>query len=82
LENSVSDDEGTIHDRRTAGNEAFIEESLAQPHKFERLVFARVKDPLGTLFRFKGRYRIDPEASRAESAIVHRRLATRAETYQ
>ena len=47
-----------------------------------RLVFARVRSPLGDLmYRFKGEYKTDHEASSYENGTIHRRISTRAKTY-
>lgn len=47
-----------------------------------RLVFARVKGPLGDLmYRFKGEYKTDKEAANYETGAVHKRIATRVKTY-
>ena len=47
-----------------------------------RIVFARVKGPLGDLmYRFKGEYEMDVEATNYEVGCIYRRTATRVKTY-
>lgn len=47
-----------------------------------RIVFARVKSPLGTLmYRFKGEYNINLEATNYENGLIWKRIATRVKTY-
>jgi len=48
-----------------------------------RLVFARVRSPLGDLmYRFKGVYLLDIEASKYEQGAVFNRVEKRAQTYK
>lgn len=47
-----------------------------------RIVFARVKGPLGDLmYRFKGEYQMDLDATNYEVGCKYRRIATRVSTY-
>ncbi len=47
-----------------------------------RIVFARVKGPLGDLmYRFKGEYKMDLEAMNYEVGCIYRRIATKVTTY-
>lgn len=47
-----------------------------------RIVFARVKGPLGDLmYRFKGEYKMDLDATNYEVGCIYRRIATRVKTY-
>ena len=80
--NWISGDERVIHEQRKTDNESFIEESLAQHDKHRRIVFPKVKGPLGKMeYRFKGLYEVDVEASRRKKAITYNRTATRVQTY-
>lgn len=46
------------------------------------IVFAKVKSPLGdVMYRFKGEYKIDAEATNYEIGGVFRRISTRVKTY-
>lgn len=47
-----------------------------------RIVFARVKSPLGDLmYRFKGEYEIDLDRTNYENGFIFKRIATRVKTY-
>ncbi len=47
-----------------------------------RLVFARVKSPLGdVMYRFKGEYKLDRETTNYQNGVIHRRIKTRVKTY-
>lgn len=47
-----------------------------------RIVFARVKGPLGDLmYRFKGEYKMDMQATSYEVGCIYRRIATVVKTY-
>ena len=81
-DNSISKNECMIYERNKADNESFIEQSLGQHHKHRRIVFARVRGPLGDImYRFKGLYEVDVEASRRTGTITYNRTATRVQTY-
>ena len=63
-------------------NAEFINENLGKPDEYRRLVFARVRGPLGdVMYRFKGLYEIDVEKSRRTMTITYRRTARRVRTY-
>lgn len=50
--------------------------------QFTRIVFPRVKSPLGdVMYRFKGEYQLDLEATNYEKGFVWRRIATLVKTY-
>lgn len=80
--NVISDDEETIYERRKHDNDEFILSYLNRPDRFKRLVFARVRGPLGdVMYRFKGLYEVDVETSRLTSTITYRRKAKHVRTY-
>lgn len=79
---TISDDEETIYERRKTDNDEYIRSYQKRPDRFKRLVFARVRGPLGdVMYRFKGLYEVDIEASRLTSTITYRRKAKRVRTY-
>ena len=81
-DNWISDDGCVIREKNKSDNESFIEESLAQHAKHRRIVFPKIKGPLGNMeYRFKGLYEVDVEASRRKKAITYNRIATRVQTY-
>jgi very-short-patch-repair endonuclease len=80
--NVISDDEETIYERSKRDNNTFINTFLKRTDLFKRLVFARVRGPLGDImYRFKGLYEVDVETSRRTSTMTHRRKAKRVKTY-
>jgi very-short-patch-repair endonuclease len=80
--NVLSEDEETIYERRKHNNEEFIASYLNRPDRFSRLVFARVRGSLGdVMYRFKGLYEVDVDATRATSTVTYRRRAKRVRTY-
>ena len=81
--NSISPDERVIKEQKKKGNESFIEKYLAEEDKHRRIVFARVKGPLGdVMYRFKGLFDVDVEESRRSRAMTHRRVETRVDTFE
>lgn len=83
--NQISDDEQTITEVSMLPDKVreHIEWVIADSKKFySRIVFARVKSSLGDLmYRFKGEYQIDLEATNYQDGLVYRRIATRVKTY-
>jgi very-short-patch-repair endonuclease len=83
--NQLSADENVITyasfnpDRR----HAHIDEMIADAHNFPtRIVFARVIDPLGArVYKFKGSYQFDFDATNYDDGIILNRIATRVDTY-
>ena len=72
-----------IHEQNKKDNESFIERSLAEKDRHRRIVFARVKSPLGdVMYRFKGLFEIDVDESYRTRTITHRRVETRVATYE
>lgn len=80
--NRISADEETIYERRKWDNAAFIAEHLGRLAEYPRLVFARVRGPLGdVMYRFKGLYEVDVDESRRTMTVTYRRKATQVKTY-
>lgn len=80
--NVISDDEEIIYERRQRDNDEFILSYLKRTDRFKRLVFARVRGPLGDImYRFKGLYEVDVETSQQTSTITYHRKAKRVRTY-
>lgn len=83
--NALSPDEETITERPEDGgkNAEHMERTRKNLGHFCRIVFARVKGPLGeVLYRFKGAYKYDPEASNAEGQNIFKRIHTEVKTYK
>ncbi len=81
--NSISADESQIFERSKKDNPAFIRMFLDKERKFRRLVFARVRGSLGdVMYRFRGLYEADQEASRQARTIIYDRVTTRVRTYR
>jgi very-short-patch-repair endonuclease len=82
-DNQLSDDEEVITEisKDPKKLHEHIDRVLAE-NLLSRIVFARVKSPLGdTMYRFKGEYKLDLEATNYETGLVWKRIATRVRTY-
>jgi len=83
--NNLSDDEETITEFSKIPElfRSHIDQNIADAKRIHsRIVFARVKDALGLLmYRFKGEYQIDLDASNYDVGLIYRRIATRVKTY-
>lgn len=81
--NGISDDESTITEICEISEKAqkHIQSILNNPtHK--RIVFARVKSPLGDImYRFKGKYELDIEKSNLESGLFWNKTSDTVKTY-
>ncbi len=82
-ENSITADEETIYELCMKPDEVRKHiNRMRLDTTISRLVFARVKGSLGdVMYRFKGEYKTDKEASNYEIGSVHRRIGTRVKTY-
>jgi hypothetical protein len=81
-ENTVSDNEETIIERKKQDNDVYVQECLSRPEWFKRLVFAAELNPRRkVIYRFKGLYAIDTETSKKNSMITFRRQSKRVKTY-
>ncbi|MFN0141247.1 MAG: AbaSI family restriction endonuclease [Pyrinomonadaceae bacterium] len=81
--NSISPDEETITEVCIIPDQGrnHVDQILNDP-TISRLVFARVKGPLGdVMYRFKGEYKTDKNATNYETGAVHKRIETRVNTY-
>ncbi len=83
--NTISEDEEMITEitKAPGEREAQVEFNISNyDRNGRRLVFARVRSPLGDLmYRFKGEYLLDLERSRHENRSVFLRVSKRAKTY-
>lgn len=81
--NSLSPDENTITEFcKKPGQLQQHVDGVRADTTVSRLTFARVRSPLGDLmYRFKGEYKTDKEATSYESGVIHRRIETRVNTY-
>lgn len=81
--NQISDDEEVITEMSvTPENVREHIDKVFREKQFTRIVFPRFKSPLGDfMYRFKGKYQLDLEATSYESGFVWRRTATRVKTY-
>ncbi|MBB1137953.1 AbaSI family restriction endonuclease [Myroides sp. WP-1] len=81
--NTISDDEDLITEISLNQEKiiSHIERILAE-NRYKRIVFARVKSPLGDImYRFKGVYELDLKASNKENGLVWRRISKQVKTY-
>ena len=82
-DNSISDDEKTITEISVILEkiQPHIEDVLNnQVHK--RIVFARVKSPLGdVMYRFKGEYELNVEQTKKENKLIWERINEKVSTY-
>jgi len=81
--NQLSDDEETITEISKIPEKVKEHiDRVTADKSLSRIVFAKVKSSLGDImYRFKGEYKIDLEATNYETGIVWRRIATRVKTY-
>jgi very-short-patch-repair endonuclease len=81
--NQISDDENTIVERHEFDQEAKKHiKKIVEKEFHTRIVFARVKSPLGDImYRFKGEYKLDLEATDDERGLVWKRIGTCVKTY-
>ena len=82
--NKIFDDENTIVERHEFDDEARKHiKKIVEKGFHTRIVFARVKSPLGdVMYRFKGEYKLDLEATDYERGLVWKRIGTCVKTYQ
>lgn len=81
--NSISDDEDLIKEISLIQENIIphIERTLAEKI-YRRIVFARVKSPLGDImYRFKGLYELDLTSTNNENGLIWRRIAKQVQTY-
>ena len=82
--NSISNDETIIHEINEDLDEAkkHITHTLTQSN-IRRIVFARVKSPLGDImYRYKGQYFLDTQSTSIENGLVWRRESEKVNTYK
>lgn len=84
--NSISDDDNVIRAKSTNPEKAkkVIDDTLSEKNKQKkRIVFARVKSPLGNImYRFKGLYQLDEASSNYNDGQVWRRISETVKTYK
>lgn len=82
--NSISDDEQVITEINVSPQEAKEHiDSILKKAIFKRIVFARVKGPLGdTMYRFKGEYELDQHATNYTDGLIWRKIADKVPTYR
>lgn len=84
--NTISEDEELITEvcKKDGQRESQVELNISNfARNGRRLVFARVRSPLGDLmYRFKGEYLLEIERSRQENQSVFARVSKRAATYR
>lgn len=81
--NSISKDEETITEISENPEKTRTHIDFELKNKLNnRIVFARVKSPLGdVMYRFRGEYRLDEDASGYETGLIWKRIATKVNTY-
>ncbi len=85
--NSISNDECTIVENHEQIEEARKHVSMhlenKEKYKHKRVVFAKVKGNLGdVLYRFRGLYELDVDASNHQDGLVWKRSKSKVETYR
>ena len=85
-DNQISQDEETIiernEDNRRANEHVLSHIENRERHKHQRIIFAKVRDNLGdTLYRFRGLYILDIQASNENIGLVWKRSETTVKTY-
>ena len=85
-QNSLSDDGETLREVSKRNNaehfEGFLKRYRAGEEIFKRIVFAHERDSSGVaMYRFKGLFVIDAEASIRSGIVTYRRKAKRVKTY-
>lgn len=88
-QNEITMDEETITTKSTSTERnkedylGYMSNVKTGKHKHKRVVFARVKGNLGDiLYRFRGLYELDTNASTEENGLVLKRTDTKVETFQ
>jgi very-short-patch-repair endonuclease len=82
--NTISDDEETITEKSVDLDitEKYVDKMKSKDQP-TRIVFARVKSPLGeVMYRFRGEYKFDTDASNYKDGLIFRRIATSVKTYR
>lgn len=81
--NSISSDEGEIKELCEIPEIVIPHiDSVLKKGIYKRIVFARVKSPLGdTMYRFKGEYELDKEKTNYTEGLLWRRISVRVKTY-
>lgn len=81
--NSISDDENIITESSEfpEKRKLHVEKELKKG-LYKRIVFARVKSPLGDImYRFKGEYELDLKESNFEQGLIWKRINQKVKTY-
>lgn len=81
--NRISGDDEIITEKNESEDEAEKHiKSVIEKAPHTRITFAKVKSPLGdVMYRFKGKYQLDLEATSTNLGLVWKRIATRVKTY-
>ncbi|MFC6098108.1 AbaSI family restriction endonuclease [Flavobacterium qiangtangense] len=80
-DNKISDDNDFIIEK-SINNPSHTINILHKP-KEDRIVFARVKSPLGdVMYRFKGEYSLDRNSTNNDNGLVWKRISSKVKTYQ
>jgi len=82
--NSISNDETEIREICELPETARPHiESVLKKEIYKRIVFARVKSPLGDImYRFKGEYELVKEKTNYVDGLIWRRISERVNTYE
>jgi len=81
-ENEISLDESEIHEKKRTNHQNYFNEFVKNPanHK-KRITFARVKSNLGdVMYRFKGVYMFDKQASECVGKVIYKRESVKVDT--
>lgn len=85
-ENAISNDENTITEKSLnteKAEEHIIKAKSEKNAQTTRIVFARVRSPLGdVMYRFKGEYKLNVERTNFENGVIYERVSKRVTTYR
>lgn len=81
--NTISNDENIIIEIKLEKPQEHILNVLNNKSNIQRIVFARVKSPLGdTMYRYKGLYKLDKDETSIDKGLVWKRIESTSKTYQ
>lgn len=80
-ENEISLDENQIREKKLANNEEYFNKSKGDLNGKTLITFARVRSNLGdTMYRFKGVYEFDEDASNNDKIIIYKKVGDEVNT--
>ena len=82
-DNSITPDGKVIYEKpKVKSREEFIDSQLSHFENYKRIVFAGTKGSFGyTIYKFKGAFMMDADATRRERMSIYNRIETQVKTY-